>query len=206
MARYRGPVEKLSRREDVQLYLKGARVVNGKSALERRPYPPGEHGRGRVRESEYRLQLREKQKAKRFYGVLERQFRRYFDRATRQPGVSGENLLRLLETRLDNVVYRLGFASTRAQARQFVTHGHVRVNGAKVDRPSYEVSPGDVVSFRPGTKVEPVARQATELVAAVPPWLLADWDNLVGRVERAPERDEIDAPVEDQLIVELYSK
>jgi small subunit ribosomal protein S4 len=206
MARYRGPVEKLSRREGVQLFLKGERVAAGKSALERRPYPPGEHGRGRQRHSEYRVQLREKQKAKRYYGVLERQFRRYFERATRRSGVPGENLLRLLEQRLDNVVYRLGFASTRAQARQFVTHGHVRVNGAKVDRPSYEVSPDDVIDFRPGGAVEPVVRRATELGGAVPAWMLADHDNLVGRVLRSPERPEIDAPVQEQLIVELYSK
>jgi small subunit ribosomal protein S4 len=206
MARHRGPVEKLSRREGVQLFLKGQRVAAGKSALERRPYPPGQHGRGRQRHSEYRLQLREKQKAKRYYGVLERQFRRYFDRAMRQSGAPGENLLRLLEHRLDNVVYRLGFASTRAQARQFVTHGHVRVNGEKVDRPSYEVSSDDLIDFRPGAAVEPVVREATELGGGVPPWLLADHDNLVGRVLRGPERREIDAPVQEQLIVELYSK
>ena len=206
MARYRGPREKLSRREGVQLFLKGERLVAGKSALERRPYPPGQHGRGRSRQSEYRLQLREKQKAKRYYGVLERQFRRYFERATREPGATGENLLRLLELRLDNVVYRMGFASTRAQARQFVTHGHVRVNAAKVDRPSYLVGPGNVIDFRPNAAIEPVVRQATELGGAVPPWMLADHDNLQGRVLRAPDRHEIDAPVQEQLIVELYSK
>jgi small subunit ribosomal protein S4 len=206
MARYTGPREKLSRREGVQLFLKGERLAAGKSALERRPYPPGQHGRGRSRQSEYRLQLREKQKAKRYYGVLERQFRRYLDRATRESGATGENLLRLLELRLDNVVYRMGFASTRAQARQFVTHGHVRVNGAKVDRPSYEVGPDDVIDFRPNAAIEPVVRRATDLGGAVPPWMLADHDNLQGRVLRAPDRQEIDAPVEEQLIVELYSK
>jgi small subunit ribosomal protein S4 len=206
VARYRGPREKLSRREGVQLFLKGERLAAGKSALERRPYPPGQHGRGRSRQSEYRLQLREKQKAKRYYGVLERQCRRYFERATREPGATGENLLRLLELRLDNVVYRMGFASTRAQARQFVTHGHVRVNAAKVDRPSYLVGPGNVIDFRPNAAVEPVVRRATELGGAVPPWMLADYDNLQGRVLRAPDRHEIDAPVQEQLIVELYSK
>jgi small subunit ribosomal protein S4 len=206
MGRYRGPVEKLSRREGIQLYLKGERVLAGKSAVERRPYPPGEHGRARQRHSEYRLQLREKQKAKRFYGVRERQFRRYFERAQRGRGVLGENLLRYLESRLDNVVYRLGFATTRAQARQFVTHGHIRVDGRKVDRPSYEVESGAVITLKPGSPAEPVIRRATELVGAVPPWLLADHDNLSGRVERAPERDEIDVPVKEQLIVELYSK
>jgi small subunit ribosomal protein S4 len=206
MGRYRGPVEKLSRREGVQLYLKGERVAAGKSAIERRPYPPGEHGRTRQRQSEYRLQLREKQKAKRYYGVRERQFRRYFERARRERGILGENLLRQLERRLDNVVYRLGFASTRAQARQFITHGHVRVAGRKVDRPSYEVGPGDVITFRPNVRVEPVVRQATELTGGVPGWLLADHEGLSGRVERLPERREIDAPTNEQLIVELYSK
>jgi small subunit ribosomal protein S4 len=206
MARYRGPREKLSRREGVELFLKGERLAAGKSALERRPYPPGDHGRGRQRQSEYRLQLREKQKAKRYYGVLERQFRRYFDRATRESGATGENLLRQLERRLDNVIYRLGFASTRAQARQFVAHGHVRVNGGKVDRPSYAVDPGDVITLKAGSRVEAPVRAATELGGAVPAWLLADHDNLTGRVERLPERAEIDVPVTEQLIVELYSK
>jgi small subunit ribosomal protein S4 len=206
MGRYRGPVEKLSRREGVQLYLKGERVAAGKSAIERRPYPPGEHGRARQRQSEYRLQLREKQKAKRYYGVRERQFRRYFERARRERGILGENLLRQLERRLDNVVYRLGFASTRAQARQFITHGHVRVGGRKVDRPSYEVQPRDVITFRPNARIEPVVRQATELTGSVPGWLLADHEGLSGRVERLPERREIDAPTNEQLIVELYSK
>jgi small subunit ribosomal protein S4 len=206
MARYRGPREKLSRREGVELFLKGERLAAGKSALERRPYPPGEHGRGRQRHSEYRVQLREKQKAKRYYGVLERQFRRYFDKATRESGATGENLLRQLERRLDNVLYRLGFAGTRAQARQFVAHGHVRVNGAKVDRPSYAVDPGDVITLKPGSRVEAAVRSATELGGAVPAWLLADHDNLTGRVERLPERAEIDVPVTEQLIVELYSK
>jgi small subunit ribosomal protein S4 len=206
MGRHTGPVEKLSRREGVQLYLKGERIAAGKSALERRPYPPGEHGRARQRQSEYRLQLREKQKAKRYYGVRERQFRRYFDRAGRESGIVGENLLRHLERRLDNVVYRMGFASTRAQARQLISHGHIRVGGRKVDRPSYELRPGDVITLKPETPAEPVVRQATELTGAVPAWLLADHDGLAGRVERLPERREIHAPVNEQLIVELYSK
>jgi small subunit ribosomal protein S4 len=206
MGRYRGPVEKLSRREGVQLFLKGERVAAGKSAIERRPYPPGEHGRARQKQSEYRLQLREKQRARRYYGVREREFRRYFERARREPGVLGENLLRRLERRLDNVVYRLGLASTRAQARQFVTHGHVLVGGRKVDRPGYEVSPGEVITLKPRARIEPVVRQATELSGRVAPWLVADHDNLNGRVERLPEREEIDAPVNEQLIVELYSR
>jgi small subunit ribosomal protein S4 len=206
VGRYTGPVEKLSRREGVELYLKGERLAAGKSALERRPYPPGEHGRARPRPSEYRLQLREKQKAKRYYGVRERQFRRYFELARRESGVLGENLVRHLERRLDNVVYRLGFAATRAQARQFVVHGHIRLNGRKVDRPSYEVRPGDVVTLKPDAPIEPAVRRASELTGAVPAWLLADHDNLAGRVERLPERDESDVPASEQLIVELYSK
>jgi small subunit ribosomal protein S4 len=189
----------------VELYLKGERLAKGKGALARRPYPPGEHGRTRPRPSEYRLQLREKQKAKRYYGVLERQFHRYFQRAAQQPGISGDNLLQELESRLDNVVYRLGYASTRAQARQFVSHGHVRVNGRKVDRPSYEVQPDDIVAIRASSPVEPLVRRATEL-GAVPPWLTADHDKLEGRMLRQPERSEIDAPVREQLIVELYSR
>lgn len=206
MGRDRGPKEKLSRREGVQLYLKGERVAAGKSALERRPYPPGDHGRGRTRQSEYRLQLREKQKAKRYYGMREGQFRRYFDRATRERGVAGENLLRRLELRLDNIVYRLGFAGTRAQARQFVVHRHVLVNGQRVDRPSYEVRPDDIVSIKDGAPIEPVVRSASEMVGAVPAWLLADHENLTGRVLREPERTEVEAPVNEQLIIELYSK
>lgn len=201
MGRYRGPVEKLSRREGVQLYLKGERVLVGKSALERHPYPPGEHGRGRQRPSEYRLQLREKQKAKRLYGLRERQFRRLF-RRTRGDG----ELLRSLELRLDNVFFRLGFASTRAQARQFVVHGHVRVNGRKVDVPSFRMRPGDRVSLRAGSPVEPLVREATDFVSVVPRWLLADHDELWGRVEREPAREEIDAPVDEKLIVEFYSR
>lgn len=201
MGRYRGPVEKLSRREGVQLYLKGARVLAGKSALERHPYPPGEHGRSRQRPSDYRQQLREKQKAKRLYGLRERQFRRLFQRSRRD----GE-LLRGLELRLDNVLFRLGFASTRAQARQFVTHGHVLVNGRKVDVPSCRARPGDRVSFRPASPVEPLVREATDQVAVVPRWLLADHEELWGRVEHEPTREEIDSPVDEQLIVELYSR
>ncbi len=206
MARHRGPVEKLSRREGVQLYLKGERVLRGKSAVERRGYAPGEHGRGRVRQSEYLTQLREKQKAKRYYGLLERQFRNLFQKARRRSGDTGIELLRSLELRLDNVVYRLGLATTRAQARQFVVHGHVLVNGEKVDRPSYRLDPGDVVTLKVGAPIEPVVRDATELVAAVPGWLEADHETLAGRVLREPERDEIDAPVDEKLIVEFYSK
>jgi len=204
----RGPVEKLSRREGAQLYLKGRRVLAGKSAIERRPYPPGEHGRrrGRGRTTEYGRQLREKQKAKRFYRLREGQFRRTFDDAARRAGPTGANLLSLLELRLDNVVYRLGLAETRAQARQFVSHGHVRVNDRKVTIPSQRLRTGDVVSIRPGSPVEPTVREATETVSLVPGWLTADHDELWGRVERSPERDDIDAPVDETLIVEFYSR
>lgn len=198
MGRYRGPVEKLSRREGVELSLKGARAAAGKSALARRDYPPGQHGPRRTGPpSEYRLQLREKQKAKRLYGLRERQFRRV--------ARSGE-LLRLLELRLDNVLFRLGLAATRAQARQFVSHGHLLVNERKVDVPSFRTRPGDIVSLQPGSGVEPLVREATDLVAHVPAWLLADHELLRGRVEREPARAEIDAPVDEKLIVEFYSR
>ncbi len=200
MARYTGPQVKQSRREGVALTDKAQKY------LDRRPYPPGEHGRGRIRQSEYLLQLREKQKTRRFYGVLEKQFRRYYEKANRQPGITGENLLRMLEMRLDNVVYRLGFAATRRQSRQLVNHGHFRVNGKKVDIPSYQVKPDDIITLKQGSNAEGVVRAATELVAAVAPWLQADYDALNGKVLKAPERSEIDTPVSEQLIVELYSK
>jgi small subunit ribosomal protein S4 len=200
MARYTGPMVKLSRREGVALTDKCQKY------LDRRPYPPGEHGRGRIRQSEYLLQLREKQKTRRFYGILEKQFRRYYEKASRQPGITGENLLRMLEQRLDNVVYRLGFAATRRQARQLVGHGHFRVNGKKVDIPSYQVRPDDVITVKPGSSAEPIIRSATELVASVAPWLQADYDALNGKVLKVPERTEIDTPVSEQLIVEYYSK
>ena len=200
MARYTGPAVKQSRREGVALTDKAQKY------LDRRGYPPGEHGRGRIRQSEYLLQLREKQKTRRYYGVLERQFRRYYKKASRQPGITGENLLRLLETRLDNVVFRLGFAGTRRQARQFVVHGHFQVNGARVDIPSYQVRPDDIIMMKPGAPIAERVREATEIGATVAPWLQADHDGFNGKVLRVPDRDEIDAPVEEQLIVELYSK
>jgi small subunit ribosomal protein S4 len=200
VARYLGPQVKLSRREGVALTDKCQKY------LDRRNYPPGEHGRGRIRQSEYLLQLREKQKARRYYGVLEKQFRRYYGKASRQQGITGENLLRMLELRLDNVVYRLGFAATRRQARQLVNHGHFRVNGLKVDIPSYQVRPDDVITVKPGSNAEPVIRAATELVASVAPWLQADFDALNGKILKLPERSEIDTPVSEQLIVEYYSK
>ena len=174
--------------------------------MERRSYPPGEHGRGRIKQSEYLLQLREKQKARRYYGLLEKQFRNYYDKATRGTGAPGETLLRLLETRLDNVVYRLGFAGSRAQARQLVRHGHFQVNGRRVNIPSFGVRPNDVVTLKQGSAATTLVRDATDLTASVSPWLQADHEGLAGKVLRWPERSEIDTPVQESLIVELYSK
>jgi small subunit ribosomal protein S4 len=209
VGRYTGPVEKLSRREGVELYLKGERALNGKSALVRRgPVPPGQHGarRGR-RPSIYAEQLRAKQRAKRYYGVRERQFRRYVREAARhRERVTGEELLRLLERRLDNVVYRLGFASTRAQARQFVNHGHVLVDGRRVDIASYAVRPGQEIAIDSASPVREVAAATTELTGTVAPWLQTDFEALKGNVLRLPERAEISAPIDEHLIVELYSR
>ena len=206
MARDTSPQCKQCRREGMKLFLKGERCLTDKCGVERRAYPPGDHGRGRMKQSEYRLQLREKQKARRFYGVLENQFRTYYDKASRQPGVTGENLLRLLETRLDNVLVRLGFAASRRQARQLVRHGHWSVNGRRVNIPSYHVRTGDVIAVKAGTGAETVIRDATELISSVPAWLEADHDSLTAKVLRLPDRDEIVTPVQEQLIVELYSK
>jgi len=206
MARDLDPKCKQCRREGIKLFLKGERCLTEKCAIERRSYPPGEHGRGRIKQSEYLLQLREKQKARRYYGILEKQFRIYYDKAARQSGITGEVLLRMLERRLDNVVYRLGFASSRAQARQIIRHGHFHVNGRRVNIPSYQVRVGDIVALRQGSPVEQVVRDATDLTASVPAWLQADHDNLAAKVLKFPERAEIDAPVQEQLIVELYSK
>jgi small subunit ribosomal protein S4 len=206
MARDTSPQCKQCRREGQKLFLKGQRCFTEKCGVERRSYPPGEHGRGRMRQSEYRTQLREKQKTRRYYQLLERQFRSYYDKAARQPGVTGENLLRLLERRLDNVLVRLGFAASRRQARQLVSHGHWLVNGKRVNVPSFQVRPDDVITIKASSKAADVVRSATELTAAVPPWLQADHDSLTAKVLRLPERSEITTPVSEQLIVELYSK
>ena len=206
MARDTGPKCKQCRREGIKLFLKGERCLTEKCAIERRSYPPGEHGRGRIKQSEYLLQLREKQKARRYYGLLETQFRNYYAKATRQGGVTGDNLLRMLETRLDNVIYRLGFAASRSQARQLVRHGHFSVNGRRVNIPSYQVKPDDVMTLKAGSTAAQVVRDATDLTAAVAPWLQADHEGLTGKVLKWPERAEIDTPVSEQLIVELYSK
>ena len=204
MARYTGPIAKQSRRERTVLHanLKSAR------ALEKRPYPPGEHGRGRIKESEYLLQLREKQKARRIYGVLERQFRNYYDRASRSQGLTGENLLDALEMRLDNVVFRGGLARTRREARQLVNHKHFKVNGRTVNIPSYEVRVGDVITLRERSRnIVPVIG-ALELLGTrnQPGWVSLDQDKRQISVLSQPERKQIDVPVQEQLIVELYSK
>jgi small subunit ribosomal protein S4 len=206
MARDTSPQCKQCRREGQKLFLKGERCLTDKCGVERRAYPPGEHGRGRQKQSEYRLQLREKQKARRYYGVLEKQFAGYYDKASRQPGITGENLLALLECRLDNVLVRLGFAASRRQARQLIRHGHWTVNGRRVNIPSYQVRPGEVIAIKADTPATQVVRDATELTGQIPAWLQADHESLTAKVLRKPERREVAAPVQEQLIVELYSK
>ncbi len=206
MARDRGAQCKQCRREGEKLFLKGERCLTDKCGIERRNYPPGDHGRGRSRQSEYRVQLREKQKARRYYGVLEAQFRNYYAKASRQDGITGENLLRILECRFDNVLVRLGFAASRRQARQLIRHGHWTINGKRVDIPSYQVRDGEVIAIKAESSAKQVIMDATELTAQVPAWLEADHDSLTAKVLRKPERAEIAAPVQEQLIVELYSK
>ncbi|WP_292658072.1 30S ribosomal protein S4 [Nitratifractor sp.] len=208
MARYRGPREKLERRLGVDLGLKGERRLAGKSALEKRPYPPGQHGQRRTKISEYGLQLREKQKAKFMYGVSEKQFRAIFKEANRREGNTGELLIQLLEQRLDNVVYRMGFATTRAFARQLVNHGHILVDGKRVDIPSFRVKPGQKVEVREKSKNNPQIQRAMELTnqTGIVEWVDVDKEKLFGIFTRIPEREEISIPVEERLIVELYSK
>ncbi|MCF6097639.1 30S ribosomal protein S4 [Thermovorax subterraneus] len=208
MARYTGPVCRLCRREGIKLYLKGERCYTPKCAIDRRGYAPGQHGQMKRKLTEYGLQLREKQKAKRIYGVLEQQFKIYFEEASRRKGVTGENLLRLLECRLDNVVYRLGFAKSRAQARQIVRHGHIEVNGKKVDIPSYQVRPGDVIAVREKSRSLELFKEMAELGKGkvMPEWLSVNYDTLSGEVLRYPNREDIDVPIQEHLIVELYSK
>lgn len=208
MARYRGPVEKIERRFGVSLNLKGERRYAGKSALEKRPYGPGQHGQSRSKISEYSLQLKEKQKAKFMYGVSEKQFRDLFKEANRIEGNTGINLVLLLEKRLDNVVYRMGFASTRRFARQLVTHGHFLVNGHKVDIPSYSIKVGDKVELKEKSKANAQIKSAIELSqrSGMVDWVDVDHTKHVGIFNRLPEREEIKIPVEERLIVELYSK
>jgi small subunit ribosomal protein S4 len=207
MARYTGPVCRLCRRERMKLFLKGTKCDTMRCPIERRPYPPGQHGRGRIRESEYLLQLREKQKARRIYGVLEKQFRNLYEQAAREKGITGETLLRMLEMRLDNVVFRGGFASSRSQARQFVRHGHVSVNGKRVTIPSYALRRGDVVSLRDKAKRMIVIRHNLDVLdRAVPQWLDVEAGDFKVTVRDLPMRAQIDVPVREQLIVELFSK
>jgi small subunit ribosomal protein S4 len=208
VARYTGAVCRLCRREGLKLFLKGERCYTDKCSIERRNYPPGEHGQARPKFSEYAIQLREKQKLRRIYGLLEGQFRRYFDFADRTKGVTGDMLLQLLERRLDNIAYRLGFATSRAEARQLVRHGHLTVNGHKVDVPSYLVRAGDVVSVRERSRR--IARIAESLAVAqrrgVPDWLEVDAEAFRGTVKALPTRADLTMPINEKLVVELYSK
>lgn len=208
MARYTGADCRQCRREGEKLFLKGDRCYTDKCGMEKRPYPPGQAGKKRPRDSEYRVQLREKQKAKRIYGVLEKQFRTYYHIATREPGITGENLLRLLESRLDNAVYRLGFAASRDEARQMVRHGHFTVDGHRVDIPSFRVRPGAVIAVAEKSKDMTAIKAAliSSSKIEVPGWLEVDVEKLQGRVLSLPTREQIEAPIREQLIVELYSK
>lgn len=205
MARYTGPACRLCRREGVKLYLKSDRCYSTKCALERRAFPPGQHGQGRKKVTEYGIQLRAKQSVKRMYGVLEKSFRGYFKEADRQKGVTGDNLLVLLERRLDNVVFRLGLASTRNEARQLVRHNHFLVNGKKMNIPSYLVRVGDEIVVRDKSKSSPVFKDLNTN-PSVPAWLSSSVADLKGKVEALPSREDVTIPVDEQLIVELYSR
>ncbi|MEO2168415.1 MAG: 30S ribosomal protein S4 [bacterium] len=208
MARNTGSVCRMCRREGMKLFLKGERCFTDKCAIERRNYPPGQHGQGRKKFSEFSIQLREKQKVKRIYGVLEKQFRRYFHLAEKKRGVTGENLLIMLERRLDNMVYRMSFANSRAEARQLVRHGHFAVNGRKVSIPSFLAAPGDIITVRDASRQVVRIVQALELSQrrGVPDWLELDRDGFTGKVKSLPERAELTMPINETLIVELYSK
>ena len=207
MARYTGAVCRLCRRERMKLFLKGTKCETMRCPIERRPYPPGMHGRGRIRESEYLFQLREKQKARRIYGLLEKQFRIVYAKANKMPGITGENLMRLLELRIDNVVFRAGFASSRNQSRQFVRHGHVEVNGKRVTIPSYTLRQGDVVSIgKKAQKMIVIRHNIDTLGRTAPAWLDVNTGEFKVTVRDLPLREQIDVPVREQLIVELYSK
>jgi len=208
MARYIGPKCRQCRREGEKLFLKGERCFSPSCAIDRRAYAPGQHGQGRTKQSEYGLQLREKQKAKRIYGIMEDQFRSYFVTADSQKGITGENLLRLLELRLDNVVYRIGLGRSRTEARQVVRHNLITVNGKKVNIPSYQVKVGDVIAIKETAKSYERFKQITESTASriVPEWIEVDIENLTGTVKDIPSREQIDTQVQETLIVELYSK
>ena len=209
MARYTGPVCRLCRREGLKLFLKGERCYTGKCAIDRRAYAPGQHGQARAKKpTEYGLQLREKQKARRMYGVMEKQFRNYFDLAARKKGMAGENLLVLLERRLDNVVFHLGFASSRPEARQLVNHGHFTINGKKVDIASYSVRVGETVAVKEGSKSSPRVKQLLENLGSrtVPGWLSLDANTAAGTIVALPTREDIQIPIQEHLIVEKYSR
>jgi len=208
VARYTGAVCRLCRREGLKLFLKGERCYTDKCAIERRNYPPGEHGQARPKFSEYSVQLREKQKLRRMYGVLEGQFRRYFQMADRAKGVTGEILLQLLERRLDNIVYRIGFATSRSEARQLVRHGHFQVNGRKVNVPSFLVRAGDTVGVRERSQKVTRIQEALELAQrrGVPDWLEVAPETFSGRVKSLPVRSDLTMPINEKLVVELYSK
>jgi len=208
LARYTGPSCRLCRREGTELFLKGERCYTDKCAIKRRSYPPGQHGQGRIKVSDYGVQLREKQKVRRIYGILENQFRGYFEMADRQKGVTGENLLFILEKRLDNVAYRLGFATSRDEARQLVRHGHFTLNGRKVNIPSIQVKAGDVLQLREKSRKVAAISESLEGVVrrGIPQWLELDKDAFKGTVKLMPVREDITMPIQEQLIVELYSK
>lgn len=208
MARYTGPSCRLCRRQNMELFLKGERCYTDKCAIKRRNYPPGQHGQGRIKVTDYGVQLREKQKVRRIYGILEMQFRSYFERADRMKGVTGENLLFLLERRLDNIVYRLGFASSRIEARQLVRHGHFRLNGKKVNIPSIQVKQGDVVELREKSRNIACINESLEGVVrrGITQWLELDKASYKGVIKSLPVREDITMPIQEQLIVELYSK
>ena len=208
MSRYKDEQCRICRREGQKLFLKGSRCYTDKCSVTRRNYAPGDHGQGRKKISEYGTQLREKQKTKAFYGVGEKQFRKYFEMASNKKGITGENLLQILESRLDNVVYRLGFGVSRAQARQLVNHGHFEVNGKKVDIPSYLVKAGDVITVREIKKDNKTIKENIEINSArpIPEWLEKDAEKMQGKVLRLASREDVDIPVEEHLIVELYSK
>jgi len=207
MARYTGPVCRLCRREGQKLYLKGDKCYTDKCPVTRRNYAPGQHGQNRKKLTGYGIQLREKQKVRRYYGVSESQMRKYFEMAEKTAGITGENLLRILESRLDNVVYRLGLAASRAEARQLVTHGHFRVNGKKVNIPSYLTSVGDTIEVKETSKSSPRFKELQEgFQGNVVPWLQVDMENMSGKVVSMPSREDIDLPIQEHLIVELYSK
>lgn len=208
MARYTESVCRLCRREGEKLYLKGARCYSDKCSFDRRPYAPGEHGQGRSKVSEYGLQLREKQKVRRIYGLMENKFRRYFEKAERMRGITGENFLQLLERRLDNTVYRLGFATSRKEARQFVLHGHIYVNGDRVNIPSYQVDEGDLISIKDSSRKNSRFKEVMEFNSEITPpeWLSVDMEKGEGKVLDLPVREDIDYPVEEHLVVEYYSR